>query len=320
MNLSKAIKTVCFTSIFISLASYALEQTSSNGLNVKKSTKSGQQTADYMNSNYNKIVENCGSSTRPAFLCSGILFRATNPDTGYNSWDPSPASISSGGVSFSYLRKDAKFDKLAYGYLNGFVFYPYSFAPEGKDTNIDVICTFPIDADTVNRADNGCGSHKSYPSQSGACQSQGITSADGWFTHYNSSSINRHQNQCGFTTSENSAFSGTSAFYQALLAMSKIPSESLHEQNEMRLATWNTFAQDYPENLPIEAFFYIYKQNRTRTPIEKGLEGAQNDQQTYFNTTGIWIPIIRMSLPIDSSQDANFSYSIADQKVQEPEN
>lgn len=120
----------------------------SNDSQLKIINRSGQETADLMNSNYEKVVDNCGSPSRPAFLCSGILFRGTDPDTSYNSWDPSPASVKSGGVSFSYLRKDAKYSKLAYSYLNGFVFYPYSYAPNGKNTNLDVMCMFPIDAAT----------------------------------------------------------------------------------------------------------------------------------------------------------------------------
>ena len=278
---------------------------------------SGADTAKYMTTNYNNIVENCGSSTRPAFLCSGIMFRATNPDTTYNSWDPSPLSVKSGGVSFSYLRKDAKFNKLAYGFTNGFVLYPYSFAPDDKNTDLVVLCAFPIDAATNERNNAGCGANSYSESNSSACQEQGIENAEEWAIHYDSSTGNKHRDQCGFETSETSQFDGSSAFYQSIIAMGKIPTESINEQNELRLKIWDTTAPNYPANFPIEAFFYIYKQVDLKTPIEKGLIGAQHDQESYFNKTGTWIPIIRMSLPKDYSEDAKFEFAAEDQKIPE---
>lgn len=169
----------------------------------------------------------------------------------------------------------------------------------------------------TKRSQHGCGVYPGFESTSSPCQEQNITTASQWKAHYNNSSNNKHLHQCGFTTSEQSSFNGTEAFYQAIVAMSKIPTESFNEQNEIRIATWDTKADGYPGNMPIEAFFYIVKQNRIYTPIEKGLKGAQNDQQEYYNKTGIWIPIIRMALPILDSQDAYFSYAEADQKVKE---
>lgn len=309
MKKTQILISIILSVIFLSTNSYAKHVKSYN------IQTTGQQIADYMNSNYQKTVENCGSATRPAFLCSGVLFRATNPDTTYNSWDPSPSSNSSGGVSFSYLRKDAKFTKLAYGYLNGFVFSPYSYAAEGKNTNIDILCMFPIDADSNARADKGCGANSNYPSVSDSCQSQNITTADEWISHYNSTTGNKHQHQCGFSVSEHSSYNGTKGFYQAILSMSKITSGALDEQNEVRLATWGTDTTNYPATLPIEAFFYIYQQDRIRTPIEKGIVAAKNDQSTYYKLTGLWVPIVRMSLPLNSTEDATFSYSDADQEI-----
>lgn len=313
--------------LLFSSSSYALMNASSETSSFdKKSNRAvitGQQIADYMNVDYNNVVENCGSASRPAFLCSGVLFRATNPDTSYNSWDPSPASVSSGGVSFSFLRKDSKFSKLAYGYLNGFVLYPYSYAPDDKNTNIDILCAFPVDGGTDTRSEQGCGARKEYPTQSRPCQEQGITTGEGWAAHFLSVSNsgvqgrfdNRNVHQCGFTTRENSTYNGTAAFYQMIKGMAKIPDLSFKEQNELRLATWDTSATGYPNNFPIEAFFYIYKQNVLYTPIEKGLIGAQHDQSSYYEKTGIWVPVIRMSLPVTITEDASFSYSENDQKI-----
>jgi len=76
----------------------------------------GAEVAAELTAQYNDKRADCGAVNRPAFLCSGILFRGTVPSDAYHSWNPSPISQTRGGVSFSYLRADAKFDRLAYGY------------------------------------------------------------------------------------------------------------------------------------------------------------------------------------------------------------
>ncbi|MEH3828173.1 HvnC protein [Enterobacter roggenkampii] len=281
----------------------------------------GQQMAQYITSNYKKVVDDCGSSRRPAFLCSGVMLRATNPDTSYRSWDPSPASVTSGGVSFSYLRADSKFDNLAYNHLNGFMIYPHSYAPDGKNNDLAILCMFPIDAATNSRTQAGCGAHASYSEQSGPCQEQGITTAEQWYNHYISTTGNKHAHQCGFDTKESSQPNSAPPFINAIKAMKLIAAESFKEQNELRIATWSTTAAGYPSNFPIEAFFYVYQQNRagfSRAAVEKGLTGARHDQQDYFNLTGIAVPIIRLSLPLTSAQDATFTYAEADQAINIP--
>lgn len=286
------------------------------------SLSKGETVANYMTSNYKKTVSNCNSTSKPAFMCSGIMLRAVNPDTDYNSWDPSPASVTSGGVSFSYLRADAKFNKLAYGYLNGFVLFPHDYVPQGENRDIEVLCSFPLDAGTDMRADKGCGANKNYPTSSGVCQKQGIFNADGWVNHFNQitgDEAKKRAHQCGFDVSINNQFNSSVGFYQSILAIGKIPNLSIKTQNEIRLGTWNTKASGYPKTLPIEAFFYIYNQagGMPRTAIAKGLTAAKVDQKNYFNQTGKWIPIIRVSLPMTISDDAKFEYSTIDQEISE---
>ncbi|WP_313106953.1 HvnC protein [Pseudescherichia vulneris] len=273
---------------------------------------SGAETAKYLNEDYASKVENCGGSSTPAFLCSGVLFRGTAAfSTSFHSWDPSPSSQTSGGVSFSYLRADAKFSKLAYSYNNGFIFYPYFYAPDnaGIDTNIDVLCSFPIDAASNSRSDKGCGAHSSYPNDSGPCQDQDIFTAEEWYAHYVKGNRN-HAYQCGFTVEDGSVYNIADGFYQTILSMATIASESINEQNELRLATW---AQGKQDSLPIEAFFYI-KGNTS------GLSSAQKNQQDFYNSTTdhIWVPVIQMTLPANASSDAAFVYQTSDQLVPEP--
>ena len=92
---------------------------------------------------------------KPAFLCSGVLFRATWPSTDYMFYSISPKSQKSGGVSASYLRKDAKYRKLAYGLKSGFIFDTIFGNPKDHQ-DYSVLCSFPIDAATDDRAQQGC--------------------------------------------------------------------------------------------------------------------------------------------------------------------
>lgn len=253
---------------------------------------------------YKNVVSECGSENSPDFLCSGVLIRATVASADYHSWDPSPASITSGGVSFSYLRKDAKFNSLAYGYTNGFIIYPGNDAPSGKIA-LSVLCSFPIDADTDNRSDAGCGEYQSNTA-SRACQIQGIFTAQAWAQHY-SDNGSSHSLQCGFGL--DSRYTNIAdAFSQTLQSMSLISTESFSQQNELRIATWES---GIPTQLPLQAFFYL-------NGSAAGLQGAQHDQSDYYTqTAGMVLPIVRVTLPQSSAQDVTFTYSASDQVVSE---
>ncbi|MDC9594969.1 N-acyl homoserine lactonase, partial [Xenorhabdus sp. IM139775] len=89
------------------------------------------------------------------------------------------------------------------------------------------------------------------------------------------------------------------AFIQGVQARLQL---SLTVNNELILATW---PQNIPHELPIEAFFYL----------SEGLAGAQHDQRDFHNTTGKIIPIIRIELPANYSQDATFTYNPEDQII-----
>ncbi|EMH4072723.1 N-acyl homoserine lactonase [Serratia marcescens] len=257
-------------------------------------------TASDLTKQYYNTSKDCGSDNKPAFLCSGVLLRGTIPSVSYHSWEPSPSSMLSGGVSFSYLRADSKFKKLAYGYNNGLIFLPHNKIPQGKIES-EVLCSFPIDADSFNRGENGCGSHNKYPSISKACQSMRILTAGAWKNHYTQSSFEPHLRQCGFNIREgvdNNAF----YFYESIRARSLITSEAFAEQNELRLATWK---QGIGAKLPIQAFFYI----------KDGLRNAQYDQRDYYNNTGIFIPIVKITLPDRVSENAKFNFIHSDQVI-----
>ncbi|CAO96035.1 hypothetical protein [Erwinia tasmaniensis] len=258
------------------------------------------RTAHDITENYYNNAKNCGSENKPAFLCSGVLLRATAASANYHSWDPSPQSQASGGVSFSYLRTDAKFTRLAYGLKNGMIFYPHNKAPSDK-YQIEVLCSFPVDADTDNRKNRGCGYHASYPDSSRSCRTMGIRTAHDWHQHYESIVQNSHQHQCGFDMQEGTSENGH-YFYQSIQARRLMGNAFLTIQNELRLASWSPGT---PGKLPVQAFFYI----------DGGLINAQRDQRDFYQHTGQIVPVIRLTLPASLSSDARFNYRAADQAV-----
>ncbi|WP_336219515.1 HvnC protein [Citrobacter amalonaticus] len=266
------------------------------------SVATGEDIANYLNQDYNNVQDNCGSSTEPAFLCTGVMIRAALPGAGYHIWDPSPSALSTGGISFSYLRADDNSTRFVHNETSGFIFYPYYYAPEDKYTDIDVMCSFPLDADTVNRDQNGCGKHSGDYPKSSPCQSQGIMTGQAWYE--NDTSMD---GQCGFDVSDNSPYNTADGFLQSIKARTYLSESSREEQNEIRLKTW---ASGMEQTLPIEAFWYI-------AGDAEGLSDAQYNQKDIVNTTNgaVWVPVIMVTPPANTSGIYTFTYRKSDQII-----
>ncbi|MBC8953981.1 hypothetical protein [Xenorhabdus sp. PB62.4] len=260
-------------------------------------TQSGYNLVDELKQRYNDTRNNCGDEDQPAFLCSGIILRGTVPSNDYHSWNPSPHSQGSGGVSFSYLRTDSKLITLDAGYSNGFIFSPYLSTSANNKKHPESLCYFPVNADSFDRAEKGCGVSSGIP-QSAPCQQQGITTAQQWITQWVNNGSDE-QYQCGFDVTIKSGENHADAFMQGIQARLQL---SLAINNELILATW---PQNIPNELPLEAFFYL----------SGGLAGAQHDQKDFYQVTGKVVPIIQIGLPSDYSQDATFSYNPEDQII-----
>ncbi|MDX7998196.1 N-acyl homoserine lactonase [Xenorhabdus sp. Reich] len=269
-------------------------------ISFSKSTQlqTGSELIASLDDRYRDNRSNCGDENSPAFLCSGILLRGTVPSDNYHSWNPSPHSQESGGVSFSYLRHDSKLITLDAGYQNGFIFSPYASDSEGK-IHPEVLCYFPANADSVNRDNHGCGIYMGM-SQGESCQQQGITTVQQWIQNYNDSGQDDSA-QCGFDVKLQTS-GNADAFMQGVQARLQL---QLTENNEAILATW---PQDIPNQLPIEAFFYLSRN-------DGGLQGAQHDQKDFYNSTGKVIPIVKIELPPDYNQSASFTYYTSDQVI-----
>ncbi|HEY4294301.1 hypothetical protein [Luteibacter sp.] len=267
----------------------------------------GAWIADDMEARYRSSVADCGTPTRPAFLCSGVLVRGTAFAPSFHSWLPSPASVSRQGVSFTYLRHDFPVEAI---YIpEGFIVYPALDTPEGKEQAV-IRCVFPVDGHTAGRS-NACNEHPYYPVASKSCQDQSpaITTVSTWLAHFNGAPADpaaRSQHQCGFRLVTGTPDSAA-IFIEAGKATSlATPVSALTKYNEVVVQPW---AQTIGARVPLEAFFYIAG--------TYGLDPAQKDQKDFEATLGLRVPIIRITLPAKPEQRM-FEFDPADQAVPYP--
>lgn len=275
-------------------------------LSLSTSPTYAQHTAADLTKRYFDTKRDCGSSSRPAFLCSGVIIRGTRWSPSYHSWDPSPNSIKDGGISFSYLRADSKFDKLAFGYNNGVIFYPIFGAPKDK-MDPEYICAFPLDAATDARTDHGCGTRGNVCLYA-AVSNLGLVNGSQWYTAFTNGTFKDSGFlACGLIVDDHKDPKGSTAggFAAVIDAMKLLGQTSFTDQNEIRANTW---AAGLGKVLPIEAFFYI----------KDGLQNAKNDQNDFHATTGIWVPVIQVTLPATMSEEVKFHYTDSDQAIPPP--
>lgn len=252
---------------------------------------------------YDDTSANCGSATLPAFLCTGVMLRATENDPAFYPWDPSPGSQANGGVSFSWLRSDTNFSQMVFDYANGFIFYPIDRVPAGKD-RYEVLCVFPMDSDTYHRPTNqGCGQNSYGGAGSRPCDEQGIETAGAWNSHFNALSAgSKYNGQCGWNV-RRGAPNTASRFNAAIGARAGMSASYWAIQDELRIGVWN---QGQGGTLPLRAFFYL-------PDVGGALAKAQDDQKRYTASYGVQIPIVRLTLPTFNGGEAGFAYSQADQ-------
>lgn len=274
-------------------------------LSVSGTYQARANVADDLNANYNKIVDNCGSVNRPAFLCSGNLIRFTSTSKSYHTWDPSPNSIRMGAVSFMYLRKDISVKLVFEGQTSGIIYYPSMLKPSWKG-RAEISCAFPTDGWTGGRPD-GCGRIDNNQ----RCQDMGIYTAADWYKNYKSmSDVNgyRSQYQCSFDMRV--GVQNTAAVFNENLKATHMNPNSFYDYNEIIIKAWPTNTQGQitnPEQLPIQAFFY------TIQGTNSGLVDAQYFQQDYYNVTGIWVPIVKADA--NDPNNIYFGYSAKEQVV-----
>lgn len=230
--------------------------------------------------------------TRPAYECSGLIIRGVSGihNTLKYAWSLKSGNKIRRSFAAAYLRKDTPFHSFPRGYDTGFIIYPHLETPRKKN-KCDVLCAFPLDAHTDARGgSHGCGQSRDDPSgTSRHCDVQGITSFGKWKHHYKSIMHSWNRNfvtrQCGFDMTKRDA---AKYFAITLEANSYLLTHSFpFINNEILIRSWN---ENRPENLPIEAFFYIID-----TP------GAHNKakmhQNDFCRKTGEKVPIVGIRLP-----------------------
>lgn len=284
-----------------------------SGSSAQSARLDGAATAAYLTTLYGRQLANCNEvDSKPAFLCSGVMFRVTDkdPNNTYKVWDPSPTSIKNGGVNFSYLRADTNFDKFAWDKTNsnGYILYPVLERPANTD-QLKVLCSYPMDSYGWHRSATAvCVAHPSYPN-SGHCQDAGITTGEQFKNAWSSAPGDQNRRQCDFDVRDERNRLAGPAFYQSLRAKSLLGATGFSQWNDILVKTW---AAGKPNALPILAFFYSPAKNDP-----KALADAQYNQRDFYNSTNpkIVVPIIRVALPTVLTGKATFTYVAADQAI-----
>lgn len=272
----------------------------------------GAQVVFDMWAYYTKVVSDCGTPKRPAFLCSGLPVRGTVSSDEYLFWNYGPASQQA--TAFSWLRKDAKFRQLASDHRHGYVIWPMFETPKNY-LQLEVLCAAPLDMGSHARDDYGCGDAINTPQVERSCQAQGITTASAWLNDY---LVNQksHYRQCAFDVRPANEPASANIFMQFIKTHGFPEVEYEHydvrgfSNNEIRIQSW---PQSKGQRVPILAIFYISKDPVSGAPSEVGKDAAQKDQMALYKHSGHYVPIIRMTLPRTNAEDASFFYAPADQ-------
>lgn len=281
----------------------------------RSSLEDGNATVADLRYNYSAGNSHCGDSGKPPFLCSGVLMRVTqrpqNPGA-FRIWDPSPTSARSGGTSFSYIRYDARFRSVAWGFNDGLIMYPQDRRPAGKDL-LMVQCAYSMDGWNWFR-NTPCGTMVYegvvYP-HSRPCQSQGVTTPQQWLGIWYQPAKYRPLNQCGFDMRRGVA--NSAGYFMLMLQMKNIlAAEGFSEQNELVVTTWPA---GRARTLPIQAFFYMPVGVPAHWPtgVPNGLAAARLNQKEFRADTGIIVPIVRLTPPANINDHFRFDFIVADQ-------
>ncbi|URX61128.1 hypothetical protein KR767_13655 [Luteibacter anthropi] len=269
--------------------------------------ETGADVLRHIRTRYAGTETYCGTSTIPAFVCSGIIFRSTRfPTAGRYSWMPNPSSSTTVGVSSSFLRQDANMWN-PYPSSNGFIVYPKTYADKYGATNLYVRCGYPQDAWTAEP--EAC-THHERPGSHTVTQlchqySPAILTAQQWYNK----GFSDDENQCAFGFVKGAGMTDTAAAFMAMLGARKLLGTV--NRNEIIL---DDYRSSDPKAFPLEAFFY---QDTVAEPgYQDPLTNAKEDQKIYWNLTHRWVPIILWTVNKTGAQ--TFDYRAADQAVKEP--
>lgn len=235
---------------------------------------------------YNKVVKKCFDSkgnAKPSYDCSGLITRGIrNGKNGLKyAWSINSARKT---FSFAFLRRDQLFNHFPFDYGAGLILYPHLEIPKNK-LSVKIRCAFPLDGNTFNRANDGCGqSSGDKTGLSKHCDALGITTIKKWIQTYND---NLSSKQCAFDMTKKTAARDFEIACQANSYIRANSKKYFLNNNELLMNAWNV---NQPDKLPIQAFFYI-------TTTNNGYTAAKLYQKEYHDLTRGNIPIVGIFLP-----------------------
>ncbi|WP_150667128.1 hypothetical protein [Pandoraea anhela] len=242
----------------------------------------GYQVAERLNARFADTSDTCPGQ-KPGFYCNGILIRVAEANPLFHAWDPSPQSMARNGVSFTYLRADAHVtvlieDRGATGFI-----VKESSAPAAYP--LTVRCSFPSDGWTGGRTDS-CNAG----TDPRLCDELGVTTIATWQQHYLPSEL---WTQCAFRPD-------IPSFQLSIDVRQHFPKVDVlrNADNEVIIKPW---PRGIPLELPLEAFIIL----------GDGVGDGRYVQQDYMNTTGRFLPLIRVD-PV-ATHGKVFSYVPGDQ-------
>lgn len=224
----------------------------------------GYQVAARLNRRFSDTSANCGNG-QASYYCNGVLIRAAAASPSFHAWDPSPGSVRDVGVSFAYLRADFRITSLLG--TAGFIFSEF-YRPVAYPVSLR--CAYPVDAGTG--APDRC--------RQPLCKDQGVTSVATWRARY----AGAPYSSC--------AFGPDAAAFQLNGEVRNTLSYNWH--NEIIIAPWT---QGIPEQIPLEAFFYM----------GGDLASAQFIQKDYYKFTSRFLPIVKVVLTGGAQQVFTFN-------------
>lgn len=256
----------------------------------------GPEVAQLLNTRYNNTAAICVGNN-PAYYCNGVLVQAIPADHPLEFWKHGDTAIALGAEQVAYLRKDLSIRALSQ--KNGVVFAD-QFTAISQNKPLDVLCAYPFVAEIQSgRPGYGCGliASASAPRQledPSSCAALGVNNAAGWLAYFQGQN-NEPQRQCSLSSRQPEQFQASLEAHQLL------DSEWSAKPNELLLKNWDPLT---PANVPVQALFY--------DATQKGaLLGAQRDQRDYFETTGEWLPVLRLALN-DETHNV-FGFNLQDQ-------
>ncbi|MHC8342861.1 hypothetical protein [Pseudomonas sp. RT6P73] len=258
------------------------------GFNQQDQLYVGYQVAARLNARYADTSMGCRGDSA-AYNCNGVLIRTTDASPDFHAWNPSNGSIERDGVSFSYLRADIHLPILAWAKNQGLIMKELA-APTPYPLTLR--CSFPFDGATFYRS-NSCNEHSSQTGVSRPCDEQGIADIATWVKHMYS--LTSRYYGCSLKGDQ-------AQFAMSIEARSHLTEADQRVHNEVIIAHW---PQNIPTQLPLEAFFYV---------AANGLPNAQFFQRDYFQQTGRYLPVVKVSL--NASGDYVFTFIPEDQTVQ----